>query len=577
MLTLALIGLVGGLITGISPCILPVLPVIFFAGTGRAAPPPPEPAEGGGVAVATKHRVKRNRRPYAVIGGLMLSFSFFTLLGSLLLSVLGLPGNVLRVAGLVLLVVIGLGLMFPPLERLLEKPFSKLPKRQVNPNGGAFVLGLGLGLLYVPCAGPVLAAITVAGASNRISLSTVVLTLAFAVGATLPLLVFALAGKRVSERVRAFQTRAGLVRKIGGAVMVLLAIALAFNLTDLVQRALPDYTSGLQQQVENNPAVVNQLSGLTNAGNSELSKCTDGAEQLQSCGAAPELKNITQWLNSPGLTIAGLRGKVVLIDFWTYSCINCQRSLPQIEAWDKAYKTAGLQVIGVHTPEFAFEQDPSNVASQAAKLGVTYPVALDNGYGTWDAYRNRFWPAEFLIDSTGTVRHLKLGEGGYDHTEAMIRQLLQAANPTVALPASTQVTDKTVTDDRTTRETYLNYGKQDNYSGDKMKLNAATDFQLPSLIPDNSYALGGRWTPDYEKLTAGDNAHLTLNYQAKAAYLVLGGSGSVQVSVDGKPSRTINVSGPPESYQLVSDGEIGKHRLDVTVSAGLSAYDITFG
>jgi cytochrome c biogenesis protein CcdA len=256
MLILVLIGLIGGLITGISPCILPVLPVVFLAGgTGGTSSQPADPAATGQptatgqldlIAIA-EPKPRRNWRPYAIIGGLVLSFSFFTLLGSVLISVLRLPANILRIAGLTLLILIGLGMIFGRLGELLDRPFARLAMRPRKKGNGGFVLGLGLGLVYVPCAGPVLTAIAVAGATHKLSLNVVILTLSFAVGATLPLLGFALAGRQVSSRVKAFRTRAPMVRRISGLVMIGLAVALAFNATDALQRALPDYTGPRRQ------------------------------------------------------------------------------------------------------------------------------------------------------------------------------------------------------------------------------------------------------------------------------------------------------------------------------------------
>jgi len=590
MLTLVLIGLVGGLVTGVSPCILPVLPVVLLAGgTGkdksvRAAASDTAESDtaepGGGVAVLTEPKVRRSARPYVVIAGLVVSFSVFTLLGSLLLSALGLPADLLRTIGVVLLVLIGLGLLFPQLEALLERPFARLPQRAANAEGGAFVLGLGLGLLYVPCAGPVLTAITVAGATNRISFNTVVLTVAFALGATLPLLLFALAGQRISERIAAFRSRQRLVRAISGIVMIALALALAFNLADVVQRAIPDYTAGLQKQVAKNAALQPQLTNLTDQRNQQLSRCTSGAPELRDCGPAPELDNIAGWLNTPGntgLRMTQLRGKVVLIDFWTYSCINCQRSLPHVQAWDRAYRAAGLQVIGVHTPEFAFERDPANVRSGAARLGVTYPIAMDNNYSMFDAYRNQYWPADFLVDATGQVRYFTLGEGDYAATENHIRQLLQAANPAAVLPAPTNVADRTVTDPRTTPETYLNVGQIRNYHGDPMTVGKTKDYHFPTLLPPNGVSFDGTWNIGFEQATAGPNARIGLHYQAKNVNLVLAGQGSITVNDGIDPPRTIAVSGTPQLYPLLTQPELHDGQLTITVSPGLQAYDLTFG
>src|ERR1700761_7410840 len=232
MLSLALIGLLGGLITGISPCILPVLPVIFFSGTQSTA--------DGAIAVKSKREVLR---PYRVIGGLVLSFSLVTLVGSALLSLLHLPQDAIRWVALAALVAIGLGLIVPKFEQLLERPFSRIPQKQIATRGSGFGLGLALGVLYVPCAGPVLAAIVVAGATATIGVGTVVLTAAFAIGAAVPLLFFALAGQRMTQRISAFRRRQREIRIGAGLVTILLAVALVFDLPAVLQRAIPDYTA----------------------------------------------------------------------------------------------------------------------------------------------------------------------------------------------------------------------------------------------------------------------------------------------------------------------------------------------
>ncbi len=429
MFTLVLIGFLGGLITGISPCILPVLPVIFFSGAQSAR-------EDDAGTVATTVRPKRTLsetlRPYRVIAGLVLSFSVVALLGSALLSLLHLRQDAIRWVALIALVAIGLGLIFPQFEELLEKPFSKLPQKRFGSGRSGFGLGLALGVLYVPCAGPVLAAIVVAGATGTVGLDTVALTLSFALGAALPLLFFALAGQRVAERVAAFRRRQRQIRIIGGIVTILLAVALVFNLPAALQRAIPDYTSSLQEEVGGKDQLRElNLSGIVNEQNAELSNCSDGGTELQSCGTAPDIKGITKWLNTPGnspIDLKSLRGKVVLIDFWAYSCINCQRAIPHVVGWYDTYRDKGFEVIGVHTPEYAFEKVEANVVTGAKDLGIAYPIATDNAFSTWTNYRNRYWPAEYLIDQRGTVRHIKFGEGGYADTENLIRQLLSGGN-----------------------------------------------------------------------------------------------------------------------------------------------------
>ncbi|WIM87275.1 cytochrome c biogenesis protein DipZ [Candidatus Mycobacterium wuenschmannii] len=573
MLSLALIGLVGGLITGISPCILPVLPVIFFSGT-----PASQSVDDGAVAVATKREVGR---PYRVIGGLVLSFSLVTLVGSALLSLLHLPQGVIRWVALAALVAIGLGLIFPSFEQLLERPFARIPQKQFATKASGFGLGLALGVLYVPCAGPVLAAIVVAGATANIGLPVVILTVAFALGTAVPLLFFALAGQRVAQRVNAFRRRQRQIRVVAGIVTLLLAVALVFNLPATLQRAIPDYTSSLENKLGGQEKVQRALNlgGIVNDQNKGLSNCHDGSERLENCGPAPDLKGITGWFNTPGdqpIDVHALRGKVVLIDFWAYSCINCQRAIPHVEGWYKAYRDKGFEVIGVHTPEYAFEKVTDNVKKGAADLGITYPVAQDNGFSTWTNYRNRYWPAEYVIDANGVVRHVKFGEGDYNGTENAIRELLTAAHPGVALPAPVDAPDTTPALDLT-RETYFGVGKVSNYAGIGVYDQGQATFAYPPALPNNSFALQGPWALDYQGATANDDSSsIKLNYHAKNVYIVVGGTGSITVTRAGKTTTT-PVSGPPTSHQIVADKDVAPGSVEVHASKGLQVFSFTYG
>jgi cytochrome c biogenesis protein CcdA/thiol-disulfide isomerase/thioredoxin len=569
MLSLALIGLVGGLITGISPCILPVLPVIFFSGTQSTAE--------GAVAVKPKREVSR---PYRVIAGLVLSFSLVTLIGSALLSLLHLPQDTIRWVALAALVAIGLGLIFPSFEQLLERPFSRIPQKRITNLGNGFGLGLALGVLYVPCAGPVLAAIVVAGATAKIGLPVIVLTVAFAVGTAVPLLFFALAGQRVTERIGAFRRRQRGIRITAGVVTILLAAALVFNVPAVLQRAIPDYTSSLQNKFGGNGVQQKiNLGGIVNDQNKDLSNCTDGSEQLQNCGPAPDLKGITAWLNTPGdkpIDLHALRGKVVLIDFWAYSCINCQRAIPHVEGWYKAYHDSGFEVIGVHTPEYAFEKVTGNVAKGAADVGITYPIALDNGYSTWTNYRNMYWPAEYLIDASGTVRHVKYGEGDYNGTEKLIRELITNARPGVRLPSPVDAPD-TTPQLGLTPETYFAVGKVVNYAGGGSYDEGKANFTFPPSLPSDSFALQGLWALDYEGATAESNtSSIELNYHAKNVYIVVGGTGTLAVTRNGK-TTTLPVSGPPTSHQIVADKDETRGSLVVRPSEGLQVFSFTYG
>ncbi|MEY8018224.1 cytochrome c biogenesis protein DipZ [Mycobacterium servetii] len=555
--TIALIGFLGGLITGISPCILPVLPVVFFSGVDTSGE-------------------RSSARPYLVIAGLVCSFGAVTLAGSALLSALHLPQDAIRWAALVILTLIGLGLIFPPLQQLIERPFARLPQPRFASRRSGFGLGLTLGALYVPCAGPVLAAIVVAGGTASIGAPVLVLTLMFSIGTALPLLVFALAGRRVAERVAAFRRRQRAIRVAGGLTMIVLAVALVFNLPAMLQRAIPDYTSAMQKGLG-----ANNIRRELDPGGAKgrLADCIEGADRLQECGPAPALTGITGWLNTPDgkpIDLASLRGKVVLIDFWAYSCINCQRAIPHVVGWYDRYRGDGFVVIGVHTPEYAFERVPANVASGADALHITYPVALDNDYATWNNYQNLYWPAEYLIDADGNVRHTKFGEGDYDGTEKLIRRLLVAADPGVRLPPASGAADDTPRT-RLTPETYLGAGKAIYYGGAGRYDSGTATFGFPAKLPDDRFALRGRWTIDDQGATAeSEDAAVRLNYTGKDVYVVVGGTGSIAVTRDGATTTT-PIGGPPTLHQIVSDPTAHRDRLDMSVSQGLQVFSFTFG
>ncbi len=576
MVSIALIGLIGGLITGISPCILPVLPVIFFSGT-QGKDDAAEPGDGG-VAVAVKPK-RDVSRPYRVIGGLVLSFSIVTLAGSALLSLLHLPQDAIRWVALVALVAIGLGLIFPRFEEVLERPFARIPQKQIAARTNGFGLGLTLGVLYVPCAGPVLAAIVVAGATANIGLPIIILTVAFAVGTAVPLLFFALAGQRVAERVNAFRRHQRGIRITAGIVTILLAVALVFNLPAVLQRAVPDYTHSLEDKLGHNKDLQKQLGGIVNDQNKDLANCYDQSDKLQSCGQAPDLKGINAWFNTPGnapIDLHSLHGKVVLIDFWAYSCINCQRAIPHVQGWYQAYRDKGFEVIGVHTPEYAFEKVTSNVEKGAADLGITYPVALDNSYSTWTNYRNQYWPAEYLIDANGAVRHIKFGEGDYNGTEKLIRELIGNAHNGVALPPAVDAPD-TTPQGGLTPETYFGVGKVVNYAGTGTYDEGRSTFSLPQKLPDDSFALQGPWQLDYQGATAdGDASSIELNYRAKNVYIVVGGTGNLVVTRDGK-TTTVPVAGPPQAHQIADGKDVTRGSLQVRPSQGVQVFSFTYG
>ncbi|WP_336660153.1 cytochrome c biogenesis protein DipZ [Leucobacter sp. USHLN153] len=571
---IVLIGLLGGLITGISPCILPVLPVIFLTAGAQ-------PASAGKLPEVIP--AKRSR-PYWIIAGLVLSFSAVTLLGSVLLGLLDIPQSAIRWAGVAVLLIIGVGMLVPGFEQLLEKPFQRLPRRKVGEGGNGFGMGLALGTVFVPCAGPVLAAIIVAGATGQVGPGTVLLTVSFAIGVAIPLLVFALAGRSVGDRIRGFRKRERTIRIVGGVALIALAVGLAFNVPQALQRLLPDYTAGLQKDLAESEAGSNALNlgGLVTDENRDLDQCTNDATELEECGTAPSIKGIESWFNTPndeGIKLDELKGKVVLIDFWAYSCINCQRSIPHVVAWDEAYRDAGLEVIGVHSPEYAFEKERANVIAGAKDFGITYPVALDNNLSTWTNYRNRYWPAHYLIDAEGTVRHISFGEGNYETTEKLIRELLADAQPDAELPDETDVTDETPELGTTTPETFLGSSKDRNFAGPGPYGAGESEFSFADQQKPDTFALQGTWNVDTQFATPTSEAggDVRLEYRGQEVRAVLAGSGTIEASVEGGDAKATDVDGTPRSYRLVAEEDPDSGTLELHVPQGVQVYSFTFG
>jgi cytochrome c biogenesis protein CcdA/thiol-disulfide isomerase/thioredoxin len=579
MLTLIAVGFVAGLVTGLSPCVLPVLPGVLAVSSLTPEGTTPSPTD--------------RRRPYLVIAGLLTSFTLLTLLGTALVAALGIPEGWLRTAGVVALIVVGIGLLVPAVGHRMEALFYRIPQRGPFRGGSAFLFGLTFGVAFVPCAGPVLAAITVLAATQGLSAGLLVLALAFSGGLAVPLLLVARLGAGMGRRLA---DRMPMVRRVAGAVLVGTGIAIAFGAADLAQRAIPGYVAAVQREVEDSdaaraaldslkaPADGTAVGGVANpdpSGSLAFDQCARQAPtELNDCGPAPELTGITSWLNTTddqSLTLAGLRaqGRVVLVDFWTYSCINCQRTLPYLTAWDAAYRDAGLTIVGVHSPEFAFERERANVAERAADFGVEYPIALDNDFATWTAFDQRYWPAKYLIDRAGRVRMVHYGEGAYAETEALIRQLL--AEQGAGLPTGPAGPGEPAANAAQTPETYLGYDRARAYTH-SITRDAPEVYTTDAPFgrgSEDRVTLRGTWIVRDERIEAGPDAGLILDFAAAKVFLVLGGEGTARV-MEGDSTREVVVSGAPTLYELRS-GPAGRSRIGVYVDEGMSAYAFTFG
>ncbi|HEV8249446.1 MAG TPA: cytochrome c biogenesis protein DipZ [Gaiellaceae bacterium] len=534
------IAFAAGLITALSPCVLPVLPVLLAGG-----------AAGG------------RRRPYAIVAGLVLSFTIFTVTATALLDALGLPQDLLRDVAVGLLVLAGLAIAIPQLGELLQRPFLALTRRRPGDLGGGLLLGLALGLVFVPCAGPVLAAITVLAASRDFGAETFALTGAYALGAALPMLAVAVAGRRVAGALGGRYVRPAL-----GAIVVAAALAIGLDVTRPLQTFLPGYTEAVQDRVERSAGAQREIARLTGARTGESSSLDD-------FGPAPELAGLSDWINSRALTLAGLRGKVVVVDFWTYSCINCLRTLPYLKAWYAAYRKAGLVVLGVHSPEFSFEHVPANVRNAVRELGIRYPVALDNYFETWRAFANQYWPAKYFIDRRGHIRFIHFGEGDYGESEHVIRTLLAEGGEAPPMLANAPTAEEPQA--AITPETYLGWQRLDRYVGSKIQPGRWARYRFPSEpLGISELAYDGRWRVEGERIRSSAGSRLRLRFLARDVYLVLAGRGDVEALLNGKRVRTVHVT-EPRLYTLLRLPDVRVGLLELRFGPGLAAHAFTFG
>ncbi len=505
MILLIVFAFIAGVVTILSPCILPVLPIILSSSVDASG----------------------KRRPFGVVVGFVLSFTFFTLFLSTLVRLFGIPADRLRLISIFVLVIFGLTLLVPRIQLWIEQLFSRLSSLSpdsTNRTGftGGLIIGLSLGLLWTPCVGPILASVISLAITGTVTASAVFITLAYSLGTALPMFVIMQAGSTALRRVPWLVRNTNRIQKAFGVLMVLTAIGIYFNVDRRIQswvlEKFPQYGAGLTR-LEDNPAVRDQLGNVSGVPLDESIVGRPMSELMPKGILAPELIVGGEWLNSAPLTLKSLRGKVVLLDFWTYSCINCQRTFPYLKSWWSKYQDKGLVIIGVHSPEFEFEKNRLNLNQALNDFDITYPVMQDNNFATWRAFNNRYWPAKYLLDKDGFIRYTHFGEGAYDQTEKVIQQLLTETGAKV-LPS--QVNNPEYQNFARTPETYLGYLRLHNFSSpENLVKDKKALYTIPARLPDDTVALGGEWmvTGEYAAPTAG--AKLFLSFDAKEVFVVV--------------------------------------------------------
>ena len=596
MLLLMLFAFIAGAGTAITPCVLPVLPALLSAS-----------AVGG------------HRRPLGIVLGLAVTFTIAIVALAQIAKGVGLASGAARTISVIVLIGFGIVLLIPELSARIEAPLSRLARFGPRSRGDGFWTGVGvgaaLGFVCAPCAGPILAAVISVSASGNTSARIVAIAISYVLGLSAVLLLYSVGGRRLIEVVRR-HARGQVVNRTLGAVLVLTGVLMAANLDVRFEEALakdqslPGFLTDPTRALENSGAVQNRLASIRPQSPfavrqreasatpvpTTLGVSIPGVKtpSLSNLGAAPAFTHNQDWFNTPGgkpLTLAGLRGHVVLVDFWTYTCINCLRTLPFVKGLYATYHRYGLDVVGVETPEFTFEQEAGNVDQAIHSDGIRYPVVQDNDYGTWNAYRNQYWPAEYLIDAHGIVRHTQFGEGDYREDEAAVRQLLYDAGAR-QLPPPMTAHAIMPSNQLGTPETYLNPDRAQAF--DKAPELGVHSYPGVSLdnINLNEFALKGTFDTTSQSMTPEfGEASITGGVQAQHVYLVMTSADNKprtgEVLLEGKPIPNADAGADVHNgrftvvgqrlYSLVSFPEDEQAVVTVVLPPGVSAYDFTFG
>ena len=567
-----LLAFLGGVFTLFSPCILPVLPFVL-ARAGRSFA----------------------RSGVPMLLGMAASFTVVATLAAVGGGWAVHANQYGRGVALVVLALFGVGLLSPRFAAWCARPLTRLGQRLVpaattDSIPRAFGLGAGIGLVWAPCAGPILGIVLTTAALRGAGVTTTLLLLTYAFGAASALAIVLLAGGQLGALLRRLPGMGEALRRIAGVAVLasVAAIALGVDTGALTRLSLPSTTrteQALMNTLQPIPAAVAAPTSSTLAVEGEL----------------PPLAGATGWLNTAPLTRAALRGKVVLVDFWTYSCINCLRALPYIEAWAAKYRDHGLVVIGVHSPEFAFEKDRANVAAAVQRLGITFPVAIDSNYTIWQGFDNQYWPADYFIDARGRIRHHTYGEGGYREGEDVIRTLLAEAGqqnlPGGYVDPNAHGAEAPDSGDPTrSPETYVGYARSAHFASGRIAHDDAFDYHTPASLAANQWGLTGRWTlHEQAAVLDAPGGSITYRFRGRDLHLVLG------PGADGKPVRfRITLDGAPPGadhgmdtdaqgngtvtaqrlYQLVRQAGDATRTRTFTITfegAGVHAYAFTFG
>ena len=572
MTLLVFFAFLSGIVTILSPCILPVLPIVLTGSIGGKS------------------------KPFGVVTGFIASFSFFTLVLSALVQTLDIPVNTLRIVAVVIIVTFGLTMIVPRLHLVFDRLMSRLVgsrgSSQKNGFSGGFLTGVSLGLVWTPCVGPIMASVITLAVSQQVDGGAVLIIAAYSLGTAIPMFAVMVGGRKLLVRFPRLSAKGAGIQRIFGVIMIIAGLMIGVGadrrFQSFVLELFPNYGTGLTL-FENSDSVREAIdSRRTETSGGELFTWENAPRNgvPGDYGKAPPIIAEGPWINTDHpLSLEDLKGKVVLIDFWTYSCVNCVRTIPYLRTWYDKYAAEGLVIIGVHTPEFPFERNEGNVKRAVRDLDVTWPVVLDNNFAQWNAYHNRYWPAHFFIDSTGRIRYFQFGEGSYEEAEEVIRVLLEEAGSNLKeapgnIPAPTET-------GRRTPEVYLGYERAKGFLSDALVPDKLTRFSLASEEKPGQWSLEGEWIIRNDFIEIDGSGKLELGFEGKDIFLVVeprGSGSSFTVEIDGKlAGDTVDVQGgvlhPKESrlYHLASFGDPGEHTLILSIEGHVRLYTFTFG
>ena len=575
MILLIAFAFLAGVITILSPCILPILPIVLSSTIG-------------GKEIGKS-------RPIGVVIGFVLSFTFFTLFLSTIVRFSGISADALRLVSVLVIAGFGASLLIPQFQVLLERLFSKLagfiPSNQNRTGfGGGLLIGFSVGLLWTPCVGPILASVISLAITGTVTFDAFLITLAYSLGTAIPMFLIMICGQNTLRRVPWLLANLVNIQKLFGILMIITAIGIFYNVDrkfqTFVLNTFPQYGIGLTK-FEDNTIIKKQTEKL----NGEKINSNDIGKPMFDISTpkgpkAPEIIPGGVWFNSDPLTLAKLKDKVVIIDFWTYTCINCQRTFPYLRQWHEKYKDKGLVIIGVHSPEFEFEKSESNLRQAIRDFKLPYPIVQDNDFATWRAYKNRYWPAKYFIDKEGYIRYSHFGEGAYDESEKVIQELLKETGVKDVTP---DINNRMYQIQAKTPEIYLGFERIDNFaSPEQIAQNVLTTYTTPEKLPNNNIAFEGNWTVMEEYANPQKGAKLHLNFESKEVFLVMRTSGApakVKVYIDDKlqhfgedNNNGIVTIEQDRLYKLINLPSPGRHTLRLEFEdSNAQIFAFTFG